>query len=368
MNIIKLLGIGNKEDIISNMLVGMINESMEFRNAFLENIVGINVVYEKYEIKAFTRVLTSVGIPDIVIEVKKDINSTIVVIENKLGAEEGDNQTCRYSSEICKKEIRNYLGCMGNVQFKFIYLTLIPEKPASSSFINKIYKNILENVDIEICDKYLNKLYKDFKEVLKEFYNGLDISGDDILFNVLYEEVDSQKLFVRFKNIIETINDIKELKIREIGKTGGKGRISFYAKISKESWIGKQTIEIDNKYIVNRDTFDIHLECAFDILKKVFVLPVHYETNPYLTVKQLQNNCNQCDIEKYLEKREEVKKKLHEEIERKSDTNIRPFNGSNQIASIKLNIDEKTTVNEFINLVKKYINEVSIMIDNSLRG
>jgi len=34
MNIIKLLEIGYKEDIISNLLVGLINESENFRKGF----------------------------------------------------------------------------------------------------------------------------------------------------------------------------------------------------------------------------------------------------------------------------------------------------------------------------------------------
>ena len=41
MNIIELLGITYKEDIISNLLVGLINESKIFRMSFLENIIGI---------------------------------------------------------------------------------------------------------------------------------------------------------------------------------------------------------------------------------------------------------------------------------------------------------------------------------------
>lgn len=39
MNIIKLLGIEYKEDIISNLIVGLINKSKTFRNSFLTNIV-----------------------------------------------------------------------------------------------------------------------------------------------------------------------------------------------------------------------------------------------------------------------------------------------------------------------------------------
>ena len=41
MNIVKLLGITYKEDIISNLIVGLINESKAFRNSFIRNILNI---------------------------------------------------------------------------------------------------------------------------------------------------------------------------------------------------------------------------------------------------------------------------------------------------------------------------------------
>ena len=41
MNIIELLGITYKEDIISNLIVGLINESNKFKISFIENIIGV---------------------------------------------------------------------------------------------------------------------------------------------------------------------------------------------------------------------------------------------------------------------------------------------------------------------------------------
>ena len=41
MNIVNLLGITYKEDIISNLIVGLINESKAFRNSFIRNILNI---------------------------------------------------------------------------------------------------------------------------------------------------------------------------------------------------------------------------------------------------------------------------------------------------------------------------------------
>ena len=57
MNIIELLGITYKEDIISNLIVGLINESNNFKISFLENIIGISNA-NLYNVEAFTRIAT----------------------------------------------------------------------------------------------------------------------------------------------------------------------------------------------------------------------------------------------------------------------------------------------------------------------
>lgn len=131
MNIIKLLGIEYKEDIISNFIVVLINESKAFRDSFLKNIVKIEYK-ENIDVKAHTRIKTSFGIPDIIISAKQEKESTLIIIENKLKAEEGENQTSRYNNEKCTKELMEnkkiFESDVKNINVKFIFLTLIPEK------------------------------------------------------------------------------------------------------------------------------------------------------------------------------------------------------------------------------------------------
>ena len=65
------------------------------------------------------------------------------------------------------------------------------------------------------------------------------------------------------------------LEVKYIGKTGGIGRISFIAQISKDSWVSKSNASlIEWLYSVNEDTYNIHLEFSFDILNKV----IYYST------------------------------------------------------------------------------------------
>ena len=75
-------------------------------------------------------------------------------MENKLKADEGFNQTLRYSDEKCIKDlVDNKLLELKNKDLttEFIFLTLIPEQiPTGDNFKNITYKDLIENVDVDI--------------------------------------------------------------------------------------------------------------------------------------------------------------------------------------------------------------------------
>ncbi|HBH3601379.1 hypothetical protein [Clostridioides difficile] len=50
-----------------------------------------------------------------------------------------------------------------------------------------------------------------------------------------------------------------------------------------------------------------------------------------------------------------------------NDEKIKPYNGSNQIAYVKIDVDENTTVDDFKTLVRKYILILSEIIDSCLK-
>ncbi|MGL5313040.1 MAG: PD-(D/E)XK nuclease family protein [Peptostreptococcaceae bacterium] len=369
MNIVKLLGIMYKEDIISNFIVGLINESPSFRNSFIKNIVEIENP-EDFKVEAHTRVATSVGIPDIVISMEKEDKSILLIIENKLKADEGCNQTLRYSDNRCISDLINNKKIFNkenvNIECKFMFLTLIPEQsPTGDEFINITYKHLIDKVNAELEDPALSRIYVDFIEVLKEFYDGLDINKNDNLIETLNQELDSSKAFIKFKRIFGCIESINGLSIDYIGKAKGAGRISFIAKISKDSWKGEEKITIeDGKYRITKNSYDIHLEPSFDIFNKSISLPLHYEPRPYIPKNKLIENSSKEEYDEYINKREITKKLIHNKINQVNDKNIKVYNGSNQIASIKLDINEDMTIGEFINMVEKYMRIVSEIVDS----
>lgn len=370
MNIIELLGITYKEDVISNLLVGLINESKIFRISFLENIVGIaNPIL--YNVKAHTRIRTSQGIPDIIITVENEHESILIIVENKLKADEGYEQTKRYANEKCIKELSENpkIGFKNRViKEKLLFLTLIPETiPTSEKFINITYKHLIENVNIEIEDPLLNKIYKDFFVLLQDFYNDLDVDGSSKLLDILCDDVENEKVYIRFKNIMKLFKSTNGLMVNFIGKAGGTGRVSFIAKISKDSWIGKAEASfIENNYRISSETFDIHFEATFDILTGRITLPLHYEPRPYIPKNKLIKYSKEENYKKYISKREKIKEIIHKEIIKLKDCNIKNYNGSNQIASISIDINPNTTVTEFINAIIVNIEKLSIIVDKAL--
>lgn len=370
MNIIELLGITYKEDIISNLIVGLINESNNFKIRFLENIIGISNA-NLYTVEAFTRISTAQGIPDIIIKIYNEQENTLAIIENKLKAEEGYIQTARYSTDECIKEIclNNKIKLdYNNVSKKFIYLTLIPEQiPSGGNFVNKTYRDLLELVNVEIENEILNHIYQDFMKLIKDFYCNLDVNKNDKILDLLCDNIDSEKIYIKFKNIMKLCNFDNGLEVKYVGKTGGIGRISFIAQISKDNWISNSKASfIDGLYSVNDDTYNIHLEFSFDILNKLIKLPLHYETNPYIPKSKLIKNSKVEYYNNYIDRRDVVKKKLHEEIILLGDKDIKPYNGSNQIANINIYIDNNLTVKEFIENVEQYCNKISVLVDRVL--
>lgn len=370
MNIIELLGVKYKEDIISNLIVGLISESERFRNNFLKNIVGVPNA-ELYDVEAFTRITTSQGIPDIIIKICNEEESILAIIENKLKAEEGYEQTARYSSEECIKDL-----CRNNkinleykdINKKFIYLTLIPEQiPTGEKFINKTYKDLLDTVNVDIENELLDKVYKDFLILMNDFYSNIYINKEDKLLELLYDNIDDEKVYIRFKNIMKLFKFNNGLNVRHVGKAAGVGRVSFIAQISKNNWVGNSRADfIDGFYKVSENTYDIHIEFSFDILNKVIKLPLHYETNPYIPKNKLINGSRKEDYNKYICRRDLFKEKLHKKIHDLGDKNIKPYNGSNQIANISISIDNDVTVEKFLEIIKENCNTISMLVEDVL--
>lgn len=270
INIMDILGVTYKEDIISNLLIHSLNNSVSFKTTSLENLVQLKNV-SSYTVKAYTRIGTSMGIPDIVIALKWDeINcDKLIIIENKLKATEGYEQTKRYTNEKCISELYEKVELnYKDIEPYFIYLTLIPEQiPSGEKFQNIDYKYLINNI----------------------------------------------------------------------------------------------------KYDNVENTFDIHVETSYDVINKNMNLYLHYEINPYISVREAKQRSTNNGYYKYLIQRNIIKTKIHNNIKKYNDFDIKSRNGSNQIAKIQLKISSNTTVKELIDNVSFYVVVVSDFINVILK-
>ena len=66
INTMDLLGITFNEEIIGNMIVGLINNSNNFKNAFGKHILEVPNI-DRFEVEAYTKNSTSRGVPDIIV-------------------------------------------------------------------------------------------------------------------------------------------------------------------------------------------------------------------------------------------------------------------------------------------------------------
>ena len=139
-NIYCVLGIQSHEDCISNALAYAFNVSSAFRQGFLRQICG--KVPDRYDsFQAFTRVSAGEpGIPDIVLALGKASGAEIVVIENKLKAEEGSDQTERYCSKEAVEGLCNRLLPGKPIgEASFVFLTLFPDQEPAADALHPGY-------------------------------------------------------------------------------------------------------------------------------------------------------------------------------------------------------------------------------------
>lgn len=373
MNIIEKLEIGYKEDIISNLIVTALRNSEVFRESFFSNIVEIKDL-EKYKVVVKPRMRTVKGSPDIVVALKHENDTRLIIIENKLGASEGKEQTNRYSTDECikaicrNKEIDINLKKQKSIEKYFIYLTLLKENAENNLFKNITYKELIEEVNFEVEDCKLRDILNDFKVFISEFYSSCNVRLEDNLLKAVKESRDSLITEVRVRKIFEYINYYKsdDLKVNKLSfNASAKKYVGI--QVWKENWVGDLTNKKDANSL-NEDTFNIHLEIAFDVVNKEFAgMNLHYEINPYYSKKDTENIFSGRSIDRYIEKRKNIENKIHKKIEDivEYEKNTRKDSWL-QIAKANINVEqnEKISVEEFLKLVMLHIEKISNIVDD----
>lgn len=365
-NIFQILGVQSKEDVISNALVYGLNNSCSFQDIFLENICKKDP--RKYDnCKAYTRLSTArSGIPDIILSCHHQNDVDLIIVENKLKAYEGKDQTVKYASKESIDSLVNKLGLNGcGVNPSFVFLTLFPDQlPKSNQFHVSTYLELsnglrrLSRGDNPVAEQLID----DWNDLVKQFYQCGTINQDDIITEKLSMSDDLDGGYLYFRSMLSELTFPVGLEVEYFFRSSRQGRHFYGAVISKDSWHQKEMSKINGKWQLNGDAdFNIHFEPQYNVLNGMFNLFLHYEVNPYETEKWVLNNIDSKQYDYYKMIREGFAHKLKAQ-------NIKGLifgGGSNQIAKASFNFQNKKNL-EVQEMIVDFIAKVTDGIDSIL--
>lgn len=205
-NLFCILGVQDFEIRHSNFLAWMFRDNKQFFYEFLTNKKILDLSKEKaknicnscdvireYNEDTFGRSI------DIVIDCPNE--KFVIVIENKIYSDEGENQLSDYYLFI--EQSKRFSGYTK----KYIYLTLNGDVPYSEEdrkhYVSVSYNSILDILTKIDCYKK-NKKYKDYKDIIIEDY--IDILKDKTV-KVMDRVSEYYKLFDKYKEIMIEVGE-----------------------------------------------------------------------------------------------------------------------------------------------------------------
>jgi len=336
-NIFTVLGIQTREDCVTNAIAYAFNSSAEFRYRFLDVMCGKDPGNYQNCV-AYTRLSAGIaGIPDLVITLESSEIDEIVVIENKLKAEEGEDQTKRYASSEAISALAERLLAGKPCKSSFVFLTLFPDQEPSAGkrYIVKSHSEFKKIADgIANWDNALaEKLIKDWSAITCNFYERQKVAMDDKFFDKMTDEGGLDAGYLYFRQALSRVELPAGLEVEEFFRSSQQGRHYYGVAFSKESWHPGEMSKSSEKWSLDPNKhYNIHFEPQYDLWGK-FKCYLHYEVNPYFPEKWIQNNIQKEQYDRYLARRTAFSGKLRE----KGLVNWSFGGGVNQIAKMEFN-------------------------------
>jgi len=360
-NLFAVLGIQTREDCISNALAYAINTSKSFRDQFMKQVCGKDL--SKYtSVTAYTRISAGAsGIPDIVITLESQSNADIVVIENKLKADEGNDQTIRYSSrEAIDTLMKRLLPEKTLGEASFIFLTLFPDQhPGDQQYAVHRHSELPDVVSkmSEWDNELAKQLITDWLALVKSFYERENVSLSDIFHDVLADGNLLDGGFLYFRQALAQLSLPGSLELEGFFRSSQQGRRYYGAIISKDLWHPSEMTEVSGAWNLEPQTsFNIHLEPQYNVLSGVFNCFLHYEVNPYEPERWVKANISASQYSEYLDRRN----KFSSLLQNQSLSGWSFGGGSNQIAKTSFGTykEVKTTLELEIGRIAQAIDTV----------
>jgi len=367
-NLLVRLGIVRKEDVISNLIADLLLEP-SFLDRWLE-FAGLPLSQGRpFSVK--TRVNAEGNIPDLAVLVGDEHDYSLLVIENKVLATEGEAQTKRYSNLENIRSLGKAFGIEGLTrdQFKGLYLSLHDEGTKDDFQIIR-YAAItawLRESARHSPDPTRRLFASDLAELI-EFFHEENWTADDRLQDVLQRDpcglgknfVAFQKIFSGALELLQPAGSVERGVFYWRGS--GLGH-SYYGGVietdcASNGWY--QTLDHTEEHkLWSATKIDFQYEHQANRLKLV----VHYETSPYKSQKkqaELFRGREQC-LTIHLANREAVRSALKRDM----PDGWRLADNFLQIAAAKLDVKAETTIAEFQGMVRKYVDAMIPVLDNA---
>jgi hypothetical protein len=279
LNIFDALNIFYREDTISDFLVTCFRDSNVFLAEFLK-AADIQVREDTiFQIDTRVALGKEIGTPDIVIRGIVEDKMKLIIIENKMGAAEGNEQTNRYESSKAKAKIaEKYKVPIEQIHFHFIFLALdTTAKPRNTKFSFINYIIFLEN-DWPLHQETVQLLFKNFIDKLRNYYEPLNTPYEAFEQNSIMDGIQRKICWQTILFNAFSLN--KDLNL-SWGEATGSGRSNFVFLISKNNWTSSEsylTAGLKQTFNVHFDTYINLLDSNNNIKKDI---GIRYESLPY---------------------------------------------------------------------------------------
>lgn len=292
MNVLEVLRVAHREDVISDLLCTCFRESPSFRTQFLSEMPCPDWVDSDRAECYVRRSIAGVGVPDFIITDRSDAGDRcyILVVEHKLKAGEGYAQTERYASDVARSSYASKFACEGAViDYDFAYLTLFPTTAGSGAFepvSHNALAQALRSASVE--DARLSGLLADWLDLVEAFYACESLDEEREVASQLAAESALDGGYLAFRSFVDSIPWPGALEVTDRFRSSNQGRHYYGAIISKSDWEPEaMDVETAENAFDPFKHFSVHFEPKYDALDATLSVALHYETNPYLPRKKL---------------------------------------------------------------------------------
>jgi hypothetical protein len=281
-----------------------------------------------------------VGTPDLVVVCKGEAIDW-VIIENKLNALEGKDQTRRYASRETVDALAERFGLDSPASLpKFVYLTLFPDQvPESEQFSCVRYSSLLhDRPSLDKGSDLALQLSSAWLDVLECFYASEHLGADEQVAQKLSDAHVPGAGYLAFRTLIRSTSLPPEVALDHLYRQSQQGRRYYGAAVTKPGWKSEPFDDSGRRWALPADNRRIHIEPQYNFLNQTLKVHIHYETNPYHPVRKLRERVPQDQYEIYTSRRNAFAQHL-------AGADIAPFRLSvhaNQLAIAEVSLLDAT--------------------------